>query len=62
MPNLRVFDIIHEDFRSKTDLPYHDLIDKFKSPFWIEKNGFFTHQHSWRKSFDGGVFYSTEPY
>ncbi|CAF2074538.1 unnamed protein product [Rotaria magnacalcarata] len=46
MPSLRVFDIHYDGFGSVNGLTYHNLIDRFTSPFWITKQWFFTHQHN----------------
>jgi hypothetical protein len=62
MPNLRIFDINHEGGAEGTESTYHGLIDQFTSSFWIERQWFFTHQHQGEERFDGGIFYSTNPY
>jgi hypothetical protein len=62
MPNLRIFDINHDSSVKNHSLSYHDLINAFDSPFWIQRGWFFTHQHTWRTSLDGGMFHSTDPY
>jgi hypothetical protein len=62
LPNLRIFDINHHDYVREKNVTYHDLINQFNSPFWIEKQWFFTHQHDWQEIPDGGIFYSTDPY
>ena len=63
MPNLRVFDFFHDNCKF-VDMPvtYHDLVHQFTSPFWIERQWFFTHQHDWRGKIENGIFYSTNPY
>ncbi len=62
MPNLRIFDISHDNSVRNSSLLYHDLINAFDSPFWIERGWFFTHQHTCQRSLDSGMFYSTDPY
>ena len=64
MPNLRIFDLYHTYAVDDDDDPltFHDIINEFDSPFWIEKKWFFKHQHSPEKYLSNGVFYSTNPY
>ncbi|CAF0959427.1 unnamed protein product [Rotaria sordida] len=62
MPKLRIFDINHDGFISENELTYHDVINQFKSSFWMEKKWFFKHEHNWLERLNSGVFYSTQPY
>ncbi|CAF3840774.1 unnamed protein product [Rotaria sp. Silwood1] len=62
MPNLRIFDIHHEDSIQDNHILYHNLMEEFNSLFWIERQWFFTHQHDWQQRLDSGIFYSTNPY
>jgi hypothetical protein len=62
MPNLRIFDFSHNGLPGNNVLTYHDLIDQFNSSFWISKQWFFTHEHTWQENSDNGIFYSTDPY
>jgi hypothetical protein len=62
MPNLRVFDLHHDGGVQHNQLTYHDLINRFKSSFWIQRNWFFAHQHDWLERLHSGSFYSTQPY
>ncbi|CAF3164044.1 unnamed protein product [Rotaria sp. Silwood2] len=62
MPNLRIFDIHHDGGVQRNQLTYHDLINQFRSSFWIERDWFFAHQHDWLERLHSGVFDSTEPY
>ncbi|CAF3768968.1 unnamed protein product [Rotaria sp. Silwood1] len=62
LPNLRIFDIHHDGGVQRNQLTYHDLINQFRSSFWIERDWFFAHQHDWLERLHSGVFYSTEPY
>ncbi|CAF0916788.1 unnamed protein product [Rotaria sordida] len=62
MPYLRIFDINHEGSIRNNKLTYHDIIDRFNSSFWLEKEWYFSHQHNWSHSLDSGIFYSTNPY
>ncbi|CAF3635086.1 unnamed protein product [Rotaria sp. Silwood1] len=62
MPNLRIFDIHHEDSIEDNHILYHNLMEEFNSLFWIERQWFFAHQHDWQQTLDSGIFYSTNPY
>ena len=63
MPNLRVFDLNHEGFVSvDNELNCDELINQFKSSFWMEKQWNFTHQHNWIQQFNNIIFYSNKPY
>jgi hypothetical protein len=62
MPNLRIFDINHEDSQQINQVTYHDSINQFNSSFYIEKKWFFTHQHYWQETIKSEIFYSTNPY
>ncbi|CAF1267412.1 unnamed protein product [Rotaria sordida] len=62
MSNLRIFDINHSGLVGNNSSIYHDVINEFNSSFWILKQWFFKHQHSWEKGSDSGIFYSTNPY
>jgi len=61
MPNLRIFDI-HYNGAVDSSSSYHQLVDQFNSPFWIERGWSFNHQHFWPDSLSSGMFYSTDPY
>ncbi len=61
MPNLRIFDINYKGAVDNSS-SYHQLVDQFNSPFWIERGWSFNHQHFWPDSLNSGVFYSTDPY
>ncbi|CAF2646192.1 unnamed protein product [Rotaria sp. Silwood2] len=62
MPNLRIFDINHQDYIGKNNFTYHHIINQFNSSFWIEKKCFFTHQHDRKNQSVSGILYSTAPY
>ena len=62
MPNLRIFDIHHTVGSEDNQILNIDLINRFKSSFWIENQWYFTNQYNSQKIFDRGVFYSTNPY
>lgn len=66
MPNLRVFDFQHYwepvDNDENEQRTYHSLIERFNSPFWMDRQWFFTHQHFPRRGIRDSVFYSTNPY
>ncbi len=59
---LKFYEFQHDGFVTENELNYHNLINQFKSSFWISKQWFFTHQHNWRERLNSGVFYSTQPY
>ena len=69
MPNLHIFDIRHEDWRCQptNTTSYSNnhcwsldsQIDQFASPFWIERQWFFTLQSNYKSR---AIFYSTDPY
>ncbi|CAF0923543.1 unnamed protein product [Rotaria sordida] len=42
MPYLRIFDINHEGSIQNNNLTYHDIIDRFNSSFWLEKECSYT--------------------
>ena len=54
LPRLRIFDIRHEDWSRQANT-YPSLTDAeinpFISSFWIERQWFFTHQHSRRETY-----------
>ncbi len=58
MPNLRVFD--YECHCNTIDS--HDLIDKFHSAFWQERNWFFGHRHRQLYNKTYAYVYSIKPY
>jgi hypothetical protein len=66
IPNLRIFDFQHYwepvDDSNTEQCTYHRLIDRFTSPFWINRQWFFAHQHFSRRGIRDAVFYSTHPY
>ncbi|CAF4392067.1 unnamed protein product, partial [Rotaria sp. Silwood2] len=62
MPYLRIFDINHKGSIQNNNLTYHDVINRFNLPFWLEKEWYFAHQHDWPHSLNSGIFYSTNPY
>ena len=72
MPNLRVFDIRHEDWpinitnntnNSNNCLQTLDNgIDQFESLFWIERQWFFALQYYQSTYKNRTIFYSTDPY
>jgi hypothetical protein len=64
LPSLRVFDIQFNISVSNTDDPLsiETRMNQFTSPFWIERQWFFSHQF-YRRGFGRRiVFYSTNPY
>ncbi|CAF3869536.1 unnamed protein product [Rotaria sp. Silwood1] len=72
IPNLRIFDIQHENcfnsihsstnnFLFNQSVP-NVQINKFTSSFWIERGWFFAQQHNQPKYTDSTIFYSTNPY
>ncbi len=64
LPSLRVFDIQFQMFVSNTDDPssIETRMNQFTSPFWIERQWFFSH-HFYPTRFGRRImFYSTNPY
>ncbi|CAF3826351.1 unnamed protein product [Rotaria sp. Silwood1] len=65
MGHLRTFDFQHrcviasDDYQYNT---YHAIIDRFSSPFWLEHQWYFAHQHSGCSKHRYGRFYSIQPY
>ena len=62
MPDLRRFDLHHNGGVRNNSSLYHQLIDRFSSPFWTGRGWHFVHQHTWLKVPSDGIFYSTNPY
>ncbi|CAF1062997.1 unnamed protein product [Rotaria sordida] len=65
MPNLRVFDIRHEDWpkhANNNQLVLDTQINPFTSSFWIERQWFFEHQCYHLRYTDCTIFYSINPY
>jgi hypothetical protein len=66
MPNLLVFQLNHSNSLLKntdrTLLSYDDLIKKFTSSFWNERQCTFTHRKDWICNIDIEIFFSTHPH
>jgi hypothetical protein len=67
MKHLKTFDLHHTGcerayYNNNNPITYHDLVEKFVSPFWIERQWFFAHQHGRRANYFTGYFYSSNPY
>ncbi|CAF4320146.1 unnamed protein product, partial [Adineta steineri] len=71
MPNLRIFDIQHENQSGNHTTMYYNgnpviwntSIDNFTSSFWIKRQSFFfTQQYFQEQNRNRTIFYSTDPY
>jgi hypothetical protein len=65
MPKLRIFDIDCQCVVASDDQKYrayHAVIDRFSSPFWLERQWYFAHQHSGIFPYRYAKFYSIQPY
>ena len=72
LPNLKIFDIRHEDWRRQVttsneisndnSTPLDNEINKFTSSFWTERHWVFAFQYSETRYRRRTIFYSTEPY
>ncbi|CAF1150383.1 unnamed protein product [Adineta steineri] len=65
IPNLMIFDFQYEYYaKSEKDMISinENLIKKFTSPFWIERQWFFSTQHSCGHSENDFLFFSVKPY
>ncbi|CAF1472907.1 unnamed protein product [Adineta steineri] len=65
IPNLTTFDFQYVYFLwSKKDMlpSYKNLIQKFTSSFWIERQWFFSTQYPYRKNAGNLIFFSVKPY
>lgn len=62
MPNLRIYDVNYYGFGLPNQSTFHELVNQFKSSFWIKKHWFITHQHNEREDLNHGMLYSTDPY
>ncbi|CAF3969201.1 unnamed protein product [Adineta steineri] len=65
IPNLIIFDF---QYNYRTDIEkysmsnYENLIKNFTTPFWIERQWFFSSQHSFGYSANNFLFFSVKPY
>lgn len=72
MPNLRVFDLRHEDWSCRNSINANsnninvltpaDLFHQFASSFWTERQWFFTLQNNSTTYGKSSIFHSTDPY
>ncbi|CAF1551502.1 unnamed protein product, partial [Adineta steineri] len=64
MPYLHIFNFEHKSKILSYDVDeniYQPLLDKFSSPFWCQRQWFFTHESNCEVH-SHGIFYSTGPY